>query len=177
MKLPLAYYGDPMLRKKGVAVEVIDDEIRQLVRDMVDTMIEHNGIGLAAPQVHRSLDIFITAAPNKQPDGSWKPGELRVFINTKILFVSEEKESTSEGCLSIPTLYAEVVRPVKIRIHATDLDGNEFEEEFSGLEARDILHENDHVNGVLFVDRIQGKERKEIEPKLREIKKTYYQKK
>ena len=177
MKLPLAYYGNPILRKKGAPIESINDEIRQLVKDMIDTIIEHNGIGLAAPQVHRSLALFITSVPVEQPDGNWLPGELRVFINPKILSIAEEKSTRSEGCLSLPTIYAEVNRPVKIRIRATDLEGNDFEEEFSDLAARCIMHENDHINGVLFVDRVQGKERKELEPKLKEIKKKYNPKK
>ncbi|MFQ5729686.1 MAG: peptide deformylase [Waddliaceae bacterium] len=177
MKLQLAYYGDPILRKKGAPIESINDEIRQLVKDMIDTIIEHNGIGLAAPQVYRSLALFITSVPIEQPDGNWLPGELRVFINPKILSIAEEKSTRSEGCLSVPTIYAEVNRPIRIQIQATDLEGNDFEEEFSDLAARCIMHENDHINGVLFIDRVQGKARKELEPKLKEIKKKYNPKK
>lgn len=171
MKLPIAYYGNPILRKKCKEIEAVNDEIRQLVQDMIETLIEHNGIGLAAPQVNHSLRLFITAVPIEQPDGKWLPGKLRVFINPKILWVSESLEFHSEGCLSIPKLYAEVERPVKVKIQATDLDGNLFEEEFAGLEGRCILHENDHINGVLYIDRIHKKERKKLEPALQEIKK------
>lgn len=174
MKLPLAYYGDPILRQQCQEVEVINDEIRQLVKDMIETMIEHNGIGLSANQVKRLIRIFITAVPIDLPDGSWLPGKLRVFINPKILFVSDQFEYRSEGCLSIPKLYGEVERPATVRVQATDLEGAVFEEEFSGLEGRCILHENDHINGVLFIDRIKGKERQKMEPMLREIKKKFY---
>jgi len=173
MKLPLAYYGNPILRKKCSQIEKIHEEIRQLVKDMTDTLIEHNGLGLAAPQVHRDLRLFITAVPIEQPDGKWLAGQLRVFINPTIVSVSEEINSRSEGCLSIPSLYLEVIRPERVTVRATDLEGTIFEEEFSGLEARCILHENDHINGVLFIDRIPKKARKDIELKLKEIKEKY----
>lgn len=176
MKLPLAYYGDAVLRKKTIPVMEINEEIRQLISDMVETMQAYNGVGLAAPQVHRSLALFITCVPIEQPDEKWIPGKLRVFINPKILSVTEKTEVRSEGCLSIPKIYGEVERPFKVTVRATDLNGDIFEEEFSGLEARCVLHENDHINGVLFVDRIYGKTRKELEPKLRVIKKTLSQK-
>ena len=176
MKLPLAYYGDPVLRKKTIPVLEINEEIRQLISDMVETMKANNGVGLAAPQVHRSLSIFITHTPIEQPDGKWIPGKLRIFINPKILSITEETEVHSEGCLSIPKIYGEVERPFKVIVRATDLNGDVFEEEFSGLEACCVLHENDHINGVLFVDRIYGKARKELEPKLKAIKKTLSQK-
>lgn len=173
MKLQLAYYGNPVLRKKCDPVPVINDEIRQFVRDMIDTLIEYNGIGLAAPQVNRSLRIFITAVPKEDSEGRWLPGKLRVFINPKILEVGDDQDFQSEGCLSIPKLYLDVERPIHVKIRATDLEGNEFEDEFFGYEARCILHENDHINGVLFIDRLHAKERKAIESKLREIKQKY----
>src|SRR5437868_14502376 len=100
MKLPLAYYGDPILRKKGVKVEEINDEIRQLVADMIETMRESNGIGIAAQQVHKALNLFITEAPIPVPeDGDkvrWEDGKLRVFINPKILTHSEEHWTQDE---------------------------------------------------------------------------------
>lgn len=173
MKLPLAYYGDPILRQKCQDVKVINDEIRQLVNDMIETMIEHNGIGLSANQVKQLLRIFITAVPIDQPDGGWLPGKLRVFINPKILSVSELFQYRSEGCLSIPKLYGEVERPTTVLIQATNIEGEIFEEEFTGLEGRCVLHENDHINGVLFIDRMKGKARQKMEPMLREIKKKY----
>lgn len=175
MKLPLAYYGDPILRKKGVKVEEINDEIRQLVADMIETMRESNGVGLAAQQVHKALNLFITEAQIPVPEEGdkvrWEDGKLRVFINPKILTHSQEQWTQDEGCLSIPKLYRPVSRPIAIRVQATDLDGNVFEEEFTWLEARAIMHENDHINGVLFIDRLPAKIKKEIEGKLIEIKK------
>ncbi len=174
MKLPIAYYGDPVLRKKGSPVAEINDEIRTLVQDMIETLIDHgNGIGLAAPQVHRSLTLFITRIPYQEEDETWNDGEIRVYINPKIISVSEELFIREEGCLSIPGIYGEVVRPLSVKITATDLDGKAFEGEFTGLEARCILHENDHINGVLFIDRIRGKARKDLEHKLQSVKKKY----
>jgi peptide deformylase len=173
MKLELAYLGNPILRKKCKPIASITDEIRLLVEDMVETLIAHNGIGLAAPQVKKNLRLFITAVPTELPDGEWEKGELLVFINPEIIKYSEQKEIRQEGCLSIPKLYGDVERPESIRIRATDLDGNFFEKEFNGLQARCCLHENDHINGVLYIDRIRGKERKDMEPKLREIKKRF----
>lgn len=170
MKRNLIYYGNPILRKRSREVTVINQAIHELVADMTDTLIAYNGIGLAAPQVGISKRIFITAVPNEQPDGSWLPGQLRVFINPQILEFSKATACRSEGCLSIPKLYAEVERPKTIRVQAQDLNGNLFEKEFSGLEARCILHENDHINGILFIDRIPQKEREKIELYLKEIK-------
>ena len=171
MKLPLSYYGDSILRAHCKEIAVINDEIRQLVNDMTESLVAYNGIGLSAPQIGRSLRIFIMAVPLEQPDGSWVPGKLRVFINPKILWVSDLWEYRSEGCLSLPKLYLDVERPSLVRVQAMDLEGKVFEEEFSGLEGRCVLHENDHINGVLFIDRIKGKDRKKIETMLREIKK------
>jgi peptide deformylase len=173
MKLKLAYYGDPILRKKALSISVINDEIRDLVRDMIETMEVENGIGIAAPQVHRSLALFITHVPLELPDNSYSPGEIRVFINPKVLKISQEASECSEGCLSIPNLHGNVIRPLKVTFEALNLEGQSFSEELIGLEARAFLHENDHINGVLYVDRMKGKARQEIEPKLREIKKNY----
>lgn len=177
MLLRLAYYDDPFLRKKTKQVEKVDDSIRELVDSMVETMKKHDGMGLAGPQVFQDLAIFITYVPHQKEDGEWSEGVLRVFINPKILEVSQETWSRSEGCLSIPNLYEDVVRPVKIKIEATDLERERFQEELVGWDARAFLHENDHINGVLFIDRVKGKKRKDIEPALRLIKNKYHKKK
>jgi len=171
MKLRLAYYGDPILRKKCERIEEITDELKQLVKDMEETMNAHDGIGLAAPQVHRSIALFIVNIPKQVGPNEWVPGRTHVFINPKILDYSEEEWLRGEGCLSIPDVYGTVNRPLKIKVEATDINGKQFVEEFSGTEARAILHENDHINGVLFIDRVRGKERQEIEHALRLLKK------
>lgn len=173
MKLPLAYYGDPILRKKTSPVHEINDVIKQLVTDMNETMEANDGCGLAAPQVHQSISLFITCIPRYIDEETVLPGELRVFINPKIISYSEETWACKEGCLSIPGLREMVSRPLKVTIQATHLDGQLFEEEFVGFDAHVIMHENDHLNGVLYIDRLPPKRKKEIESFLRELKKKY----
>lgn len=176
MKLHLAYYGDPVLRQKAKPLEFIDDSIRELVVEMEEAMKRHNGVGLAAPQIHRSIALFITCIPKYLDDDTVLPGELRVFINPKILSTSEEFWAASEGCLSIPGMRDIVDRPFKVKIEATDLNGNRFVEEFEEYDAHVILHENDHLNGVLYIDRLPPQRRKHWEPYLREIKKKHSKK-
>ncbi len=176
MKLPLAYLGDPVLRKKTAPIEDINDTIRQLVIDMTETMEANDGCGLAAPQVHQSLALFITCIPRYVDDDTVLPGKLKVFINPKIVSYSPETWDCQEGCLSIPGIRETVSRPLKVTIQATDLEGNPFIEEFIGFDAHVVMHENDHINGVLYIDRLAPKRKKEIEQRLKEIKKKYYKK-
>lgn len=177
MKLDLAYLGNPVLRKKGVKISEITPEIIQLVADMVETMLANNGIGLAAPQVNQSLALFITQVPIKKSEDSddheWEEGDLRVFINPQIINYSKDTWFREEGCLSIPGAYGDVERPVTIKIKATDLQGNLFEDELNWLAARAFMHENDHINGVLFLDRMDKRERQKLEPTLNAVKKKY----
>jgi len=161
MELPLAYYRDPVLRRKTAKVNGIDDELRQLVADMIETLHVYDGVGIAAPQVHHSLALFITCVPT-QRGGKWSQGSDRVFINPQILETSQETQVTSEGCLSIPNLYLNIIRPKKITIQAVDMEGNPFQETFKGFEAANFLHEYDHLNGILIVDRLEKDERKEL---------------
>lgn len=174
MLLPLAYYGHPNLRKKCCHIDEITSELIQLVADMEETMTVHHGIGLAAPQINRLINLFITKVPIKTNNGLYETGNLRVFINPKILFYSSEVNERTEGCLSIPTLYGNVLRPTYIKVEYTNLEGKICVDEFEGLEARCVLHENDHINGVLFIDRIKGNERRSMEPLLKKIKMKYH---
>ncbi len=173
MILPIAYYGESILRKKTMPVAEINDEIRQLVADMIETMYAKDGIGLAAPQIYKSLSLFVTCVPTYVSEDELIPGTERVFINPKILSYSEENITYAEACLSIPHLSGHVNRPLKIVVEATNLEGQRFTQEFIDYEARCIMHENDHINGKLFIDRLESKERQSLEPKLREIKKKY----
>lgn len=171
MKLPLTYYGNPILRKKTAPISKITEEIRQLVLDMAETLEEHKGCGLAAPQIGHSISLFITCIPIYEEENIL-PGELLIFINPKIVEVSKEHYVYEEGCLSIPGLgHYEVSRPTTIKIQATDLNGNLFEKEFTEFDAHVIMHENDHLNGVLFIDRLTPRIKKKIELKLNQIKK------
>lgn len=171
MKLPLVFYGDAVLRKKAAQIEMINDEVCELVTNMIDTMMDTRGIGLAAPQVNHSLAVFIAYFP--KDDEEVERSKIKVFINPKIIEYSPEMTIYSEGCLSIPKLYKDIERPFKVTITASDLEGNIFTEEFHDFHAHIVLHENDHLNGVLFIDRLSIRERKSIEPHLREIKKKH----
>jgi peptide deformylase len=169
--LPIAYYGDPVLRQKTQKIEEINDEIRQLVDDMIETMYENNGMGLAGPQVFRSLAIFIVCYPYEDEEGETKFTKPKVFINPKLSEPSEEKWEYDEGCLSLPKLMCSVNRPYSITVEYTNMEGERLTERFSHWEARPIMHENDHLNGVLTFDRTDQKNRKNIEPELQKLKK------
>lgn len=173
MKLTVRLYGDPILRKKGETVHEITDEIRTLVQDMVETMDVDNGIGLAACQVGHAIRLFVLRRYIDMPDGKWTVSDPIVYINSKILSVSRETWVQDEGCLSIPKLQLPVERPYKIKVESTRLDGTHVVEELEGINARVILHENDHTNGVLHIDRVKDRYLKEVEDKLRAIKKRY----
>lgn len=174
MILDLRYYGDPILRQKAKPVEKITDEIRQLVNDMIETMRHHNGIGLAAPQVGRLVRIFVSPIEYEDEKGELHLGEPRVYINPTLINPSEALVERSEGCLSIPKLYVAVARPLSVEVEAMDLEGKLFRRECYGYLARNMMHENDHLNGVLFIDRVKGKRRTELEPALRQIKQQYH---
>lgn len=171
MKLQVRIYGDPILRKKGEAVTEITDEIRQLAQDMVETMDENSGIGIAAQQVGRAIKLFVLRRYIDGPDGRWSMSEPIVYINPKIIGYSKETWVSDEGCLSIPKINLPVKRPVKIKVEYTRLDGAHVVEEIEGMNARVILHENDHINGVLFIDRVEEKYLRDVQEKLRAIKK------
>ena len=176
MKLPLHYYGDPALRQKAEPVKEITEEIRTLCRDMVETMLAYNGIGLAATQVGQMVRIFVSNVAFEDKEGEVQLGDPIVYINPVLSEPSDTLVERSEGCLSIPKLYAAVARPLKITVEALDIEGNPFKKECYGYHARNIMHENDHLNGVLFIDRIKGKRRTLLEPELRRIKQQYYKK-
>ncbi|MCB1180784.1 MAG: peptide deformylase [Chlamydiia bacterium] len=173
MNLKLLYYGNPLLRRRARPVEGITDEIRELVASMIEVMKSHNGIGLAAPQVGYMVRIFITPVEGVSEQGELILGEPKVFINPELSNPSETSVEMNEGCLSIPKLYAAVSRPLTIHTKALDLNGHLFEETTYGYAARTRMHENDHLNGVLFIDRIKGKQRTVLEPELRRIKQQY----
>src|SRR5262245_22755954 len=126
MKLHLAYYDDSILRKQAAKIENIDDHLHQLVNAMFEMMHATNGIGLAAPQVHHSIALFVSCVPVQKADGKWVQGQNLVFINPQVLEVSKETQINSEGCLSIPNLYVKVERPASVKIQAMNLKGETF---------------------------------------------------
>jgi peptide deformylase len=173
MILPLLYYDHPSLRKKSQPIEEITDEIKQFAADMVESMIHYNGVGLAAPQANRHIRLIVIRDEFIGEDEEYRLGPPEVLINPVLSDPSKETEKMPEGCLSIPGVHAEVVRPSRIRVRYQTIDGRIVEEEAFGFRARVIMHENDHLNGVLYIDRLSAEDKAKIEPLLRDIKEKY----
>jgi len=173
MILPLVYYGNPKLRSKCLEVKQITEEIKQLCFDMIETMDANNGVGLAAIQVGKFLRILVIREVLEDENSEAYLGEAEVYINPRLSNPSEKTEKLPEGCLSLPGLHEEIERPFSIHVEALDINGNKISTKIKGYKAREIMHENDHLNGVLFIDRLPAKKRKEIEPFLKEIKAKY----
>jgi peptide deformylase len=142
--------GDPILKKHSVVVPDINGDIQALVSDMFEAMDKGKGVGLAGVQVGQLFRLFITRVPGDTP---------RVFINPDILETSIEQEPFEEGCLSIPGIYTDVIRPSSIRVQAWNLNARPFSLTVDGYLARVIQHEFDHLNGILFIDRIDPKKK------------------
>ncbi len=157
--LPILEFPDPRLRTVAKSVTEVDDKIRQLIDDMLETMYDAPGIGLAATQVnvHKRVVVIDVSEDKSQP---------LVFINPEIEVLDTEVSEYDEGCLSVPGFYETVVRPGHIRVKALDRNGNAFEIEPQGLLAVCIQHELDHLNGKLFVDHISPFKRTRIRAKL-----------
>jgi len=156
--LPLTMIPDPLLRKTSLPVEAIDDGIRQLAGDMLETMYEVSGAGLAAVQVGRLLRL--TTVDVEYRNGERKP---IIAINPEIIAASEEKSSYDEGCLSVGASYrGSVSRPARITVSYTDLEGERRILDAEGLLATCFQHEIDHMNGVLFLDHLTAEKREEI---------------
>jgi len=156
-------YGDPVLRKKSENVTEFDDDIRVFLDDMAETMIYEDGVGLAAPQVGVSKQIAVI---NREPGN---PDTLIKVINPEITLFGDETDSFEEGCLSVPGIRGKVIRPVSLEMTYQDENGEKQELNVDGLEARIIQHELDHLDGVLFVDRLSLAKKILIRGKLREL--------
>jgi peptide deformylase len=173
-KLLVRKYEDPVLRKQALPIEAITPEIEKLGRDMIETMILHKGVGLAGPQVGIMLRIFIIQDERVNEIGEWIVSEPEIIINPVLSKPSQEKEVMQEGCLSLPGLHVDVVRPREIHIRYQNIKGEWVEEQVTDFRARVMMHENDHLNGVLTIDRMDKKERKKVEPLLQAIDKKYH---
>lgn len=156
-------YGDPILRMKAAPVREINGSIHQLIEDMIETMRQHEGVGLAAPQIAESKAIFVIDLSLIENDG-----QPMAIINPKIVGVNGESV-LEEGCLSVPGIREDVKRPEVIQVNYQDLEGYLHEEEISGLKARVFQHEIDHLNGILFVDRLGPMKRKLLRKQLKQI--------
>ena len=173
MKLPIRYYGHPDLRAKANPIEEITSDIVKLARDMIETMNANNGVGLAGPQVGRLIRIFVRRFEGFDPNGKYYLGEPEVIINPILTHPSKEMEITVEGCLSLPGLHVKVPRPKRIHLRYQNLKGEWVDEELDDFLARNAMQENDHLNGVLHIDRISPNDRKKLEPTLRAMKQKY----
>jgi peptide deformylase len=155
--LEIAELGQPVLREKSLDIENIEDPaVQEFIDDLIETAIESNGVGIAAPQVFEPYRIFIiNSRPNPRYPEAPEMGPVAI-INPEIISYSEEKEKDWEGCLSIPGIRGLVPRHTSIRTRFTTRDGNMEEKEFTGFIARIFQHEFDHINGVVFLDRLES---------------------
>lgn len=167
MIYPIVAYGDPVLKKVAQDIEKGSIDVQQLAADMFETMYESSGVGLAAPQIGKSIRIFVI---DGEPLDEEKLKDFKkVFINPVILEETGEKWGFEEGCLSIPGIRAEIMRKEKLKIRYFDVDWNEHIEEYDGLAARIIQHEYDHLQGILFTDYLSAMKRRLLKSKLTDI--------
>jgi len=175
MTLPIYVYGSPVLRKVARPVEQNEEGLDEFIDNLWDTMYQSDGIGLASPQVGKSLRIFvIDGTPLEEDDPSLRDFKV-TFINPEILERDGDDKTYEEGCLSIPNLREEIVRPEKIRIRYYDRDFNQHVEEYGGIAARIIQHEYDHLEGVLFTDKLAPLKKRMLRNKLNAIAKGKFE--
>ncbi len=165
--LPIITAPDPRLKKKAAPVEKVDAEVRQLMDDMLETMYQAPGIGLAAPQVGVLKRVIVLDITHEE-----EPRNPLFMANPEIVWVSDEDASYNEGCLSLPEHYADVVRPAAVRVRYLDHENEIREIEATELLATCIQHEIDHLDGILFVDHISALKRNMILRKLLKAKKS-----
>ena len=180
MILPILQYGDPVLRGKGTRVEEIDDRIRELIANMIETMLAANGVGLAAQQIGEALQLTVLDISQVED----RPSTLKlngkeadpksamplVLINPEIELLDETEVGT-EGCLSFPEVTGEIERAKSVRAHTQTLEGGIIEIEASGFLARAIQHEDDHLNGILFIDRMNSAAKAALSSRLKRLQK------
>ena len=180
MKLLIRKYGDPALRVKGKPVAEVDGRIRELADNMLETMRAANGIGLAAQQVGEALQLTVvdvSAVEDRPSTMAWNGREVNpndhmplVILNPRIE-TGPEKEIASEGCLSFPEISADIERAGWAKVEAQTLDGERVEIEATGLLARALQHEIDHLNGILFIDRMNSAAKASLSSKLKRLQK------
>lgn len=157
MKMDLRFYPDPVLRAENREVEVFDDKLVQFAQDMMETMYEKDGVGLAAPQVGKNIRLAVIAFENRE----------YVLINPRIVESAGEQVG-EEGCLSVPGVYEKIKRADHVIVEAVDEKGNPIRLEAEGFLARAFAHEIDHLNGVLFIDHLSPLKRSFVKKRLRQ---------
>ena len=175
-------YGDPVLRAKCRPVTEITDEIRVLIQDMLETMVDEHGVGLAAPQVGVPIQLAVIDVSHDPEcvtylringkDTTFAECMPLIFMNPKLVY-GEEKESDSEGCLSFPDIRAEINRPEQVTATVETPEGQTLVIETDGLLSRAIQHETDHLNGILFIDRMKAASKVALRGKIRRIQKEF----
>jgi len=180
MRFSILQYGDPILRTKGKPIDKIDPRIRELAQNMVETMHAANGVGLAAPQIGEALQLTVldVSEVEDRPSTMKLNGESidpkiampLVLINPQIDLGAETEKGT-EGCLSFPEITGEIVRAKSITVRAQNLDGEPIEIEMTGFLARAVQHEVDHLNGILFIDRMSTAAKISLSSKLKRLQK------
>jgi len=180
MPLRIVHYDDPVLRKKGAKVATFDAALRKLAADMVETMHSAHGIGLAAQQIGQAIQLCVVDLRDTDRDFDWELDGSRppldlfmpmVLVNPELEVVPEPTTSYEEGCLSFPEIRGDVVRPDEIAVKYQDEHGTRHTLRCNGLFARCIQHEADHLNGVLFIERMDKATRERLEPSLKALKK------
>ena len=178
--MEIVKYGNPVLRAKGARIETITDEVRQLADAMIETMNEANGVGLAAQQVGRALQLAIVdvAGVDDRPSVMFIDGKevkiddwMPMVLLNPVLELGKEKEFGTEGCLSFPEISAEIQRSVAVKAKARLIDGRDVEFEARGFLARALQHEVDHLNGILFIDRMNSATKVSLAGKLKRMQK------
>jgi peptide deformylase len=178
--LKIVHYGDPILHKKGKNVSSFDSSLASLGKDMIETMHHAEGIGLAAQQIGKELQFCVVDLREAEAeftytyDGGCPPMDLfmpLVIVNPEVTTIPEPQTIYEEGCLSFPKITGKIVRPDAIHVNFQDIDGNSHQMACNGLLARCILHEIDHLNGVLFIDRMKKEERTAIESDIKQLRK------
>ncbi|SDU01902.1 peptide deformylase [Verrucomicrobium sp. GAS474] len=182
MILPLVYYPDARLRAKGAPIKVIDDTLRQLADDMLDTMEKHEGVGLAAQQIGQALQFAVVDVTgiDDRPSTMTIAGKavnpedyMPLFLINPVVTGTKAKEPGSEGCLSIPGLRTDVNRSKRVEVKTMTMEGKVLEFEATGLLAVAIQHETDHLHGKLFIDLLSPAERADVKDELDEIVEKY----
>jgi len=178
MLLDVVKYGHPILRKKGVRIEATTSDIKKLIADMFETMEAKHGVGLAAQQVGHPLQLTVIDVREAKDRPSWleldgKPADVNeimplVLINPEIT-PTGEPAAGAEGCLSFPEIFAEITRPESVSVKALNAKGKPVEFRCGGLLARVVQHEVDHLNGILFIDRMDRKTKDELRSQLDEL--------
>ncbi|MBS2099114.1 peptide deformylase [Carboxylicivirga linearis] len=171
MIYPVVVYGHPVLRKVADEIKQDYENLNEIIANMWETMYHSDGIGLAAPQIGKSIRLFVIDADPLKDEFPELEGMKKVFINAQIELLESKEVTESEGCLSLPTIREEVKRPSKIRIKYVDENFELKDEVYEGFAARVIQHEYDHIEGTLFVDYLNPLKKRLLKGKLTKISK------